>query len=1524
MAGTPGLDAGAAVGPYLNGNLPPLGPTSEMTVLEYYKGININLPMHVMPYPGTNKLICVAKEGRIFTFDDAPNAVAPVAAPDVFLDFSAKTFTNSDCGMTWLVFHPQFGQPGKNFVYVTYKWKPPVESGVVAAGNGSEAYWRLVRLTVITDGNGKPIADPASEQILIQQYDRQQFHDSGCMTFGPDGYLYVGIGDEGGANDQYNVGQKIDERLFSGILRIDVDQKPGNHAPLRQPVQLAMPMGWPDSYTANYSIPADNPFNNPAGTALEEFYAIGLRQPYRFSYDPVSQLMWLAESGQDSREELDIVQAGDNYGWPFREGMISRPTGPQPPTVPNPIIGNLKDPIWDASHATDACTVGGFVYRAAAFPQLIGKYLTVDNVTGHIRAHSYDGTVATNDLLTDMPSGSVYSGTSTIGWDTAGEPIFVKINGTGTRGSFYKLGIAPPASTRSVWYRFEDQDATNTTGYVSDNPENAVTNSLVGGVAAVAYDNESNLSGNVFYNAGSGQNPTGFTNSHGVTMASGDANGWPGNRQGDLTTQYKLGVINDFTAEVSFKPGAGSLAGGYQCFLGLDGLGGTTPPADGEDGPALQTFRLMRWGRDDAGAVPGLDLHNGDLFLNIRTLNPATNQWTTVPMKVLPRESFLADEWYHLAIVGDVAAGTLTVYRFSGGSYSQLGQVTGYVGNLQSNFWSIGRGAFGGNPADWVVNTDFDEVKITNQALDTSEFLYGAAPVVPDIPPVEPPFLLSQTGAFSDTPNMVPAQGVLPYDVNAPLWSDRAHKLRWIVVPNDGIHDSPSEKIQFKPEGSWKFPVGTVFIKHFELPVDDANPTVYRRLETRFYVMPETGEPYGFTYKWREDNSDAELMPAGLDENIDIATNGGGTRQETWTYPSSSDCRFCHNSNADHILGVKPWHLNGDVTYPETGRTANQLETLGAIGIFDNAFQPNLVPWMLKSRHVQDSAASLTERVRSYLDSNCSQCHQPDGVRAFFDARMTTPLENQGIIYGELENSDGDPANRVILPGDPNRSIMLRRLSSVGAIKMPPIAKHIVDQPAIDLMTAWIQTLGTGPLVTLSGPATTTGPFQVAVHFDQEVTGLTASDFSILGGTASGLTGSGQDYVLTVAITNVDRVDVLLPAATAQNAGGAGNYASAIYSQTVVDGNQADPAGLLAWYHLDELSGTVAADSSVDGIQNNGTLAGSSLPVWNTGSFDGGLGFNTNGHVSIANPIGNDFSFSFWLKTTQVFPRVTPAYAGAVIFYSDSPGSAADFVIAGTRSTGGTNRITMMTGNPTAAETNTHGTSSVNNGQWNHVVVTREKASGQVKIYVNGNLERTATGTTFTLNSNPAISIGGTPGAAANSFNGSLDEIQIYDRVLTQTEVTELGSGPPEVTPTIIPASDAYDDWTKAWFPGIYHLQGLKTAPGDFDLDGTTNFGEFAFGTNPQTHDFITVPISHNAPGGPVMLSFNALKDRSGAGYQVLVSDNMNAWQDATANISATSTTDIPGTAYEVVNVTYTPPVGTNGKQFFRIQAKQK
>ncbi|MCW1922275.1 PQQ-dependent sugar dehydrogenase [Luteolibacter arcticus] len=1490
----PGLDAPEAIGAYLNGNFPAVEPSStgEWTVQETYTGININLPMHLTPYPGTSKLLCVAKEGRIFLFEDNPAATTT----ETFLDLRSQTFVAnpvSDCGMTWLVFHPQFGVPGnpnRGYVYITYKWAP-------AGGDGHVSYWRLSRFTV---PDGSQAANPASELVLIQQYDRQEFHDSGCMMFGPDGYLYVAIGDEGGANDQFNVGQKINERLFSGILRLDVDNKPGNQpvTTRRQVQQIAMPSGWPNSFTTGYSIPADNPFVTPGKDYLEEFYAIGLRQPYRFSYDESSNTTWIGESGQDTSEELSILAPGANYGWPFREGSVAGPKA-QPATI----HGTLTAPVWDVLHAAgpDGCQVGGFVYRGAAHPDLVGKFLTVDNMSGRIRSFTKAGNVATATHLTDMPSGSVYSGTSTIGQDHAGEPVFIKINGTGARGRFMKLALVAPQATNPVWYRFEDQHASNSSGYLSDNPLNATVDAIDNGIAMLANDNGS-TSANVRFTASNGLTPAGTaSNAAGVRIVgTADANGYPGNAKGDLYTADKLGRLDDFTIELSFNPAAGSISTGFQCLLGLDGTTGVVPEG-GETGPPIQPFRLMRWGRTDDNVPPldnpGVPLENGDLFLNVRTLNPATQQWRSLAVHILDRTLFTADRWYHLAIVGNVSAGTLTVHSYENGSYVQRGQANGYVGNLQPGIWAVGRGMYNSAFADWVTDTNFDEIRIANAALPPSQFLYATQPWQPVVVVANPPSLLSETGAFSDLATLTPSPGVFPYSVNAPLWSDAAAKKRWIALPNNGTHDTPQEKIGFDPEGPWSFPPGTVFIKHFELPTDETNPSVLKRLETRFIVIPATGEPYGMTYKWRADGSEADLLPGGLSEDITITEAGGGTHVQTWDYPSPTDCRVCHNSNAGHVLGLKTWQLNGDLTYDRTGRTANQLETLADIGWFDSNYRPEHLSWFLKSRHIDDDTASLEVRVRSYLDSNCSQCHRPDGVRALFDARFTTPLVDQNLIRGALV----EPADeRIIMPGDLDHSMLRIRHGTTGPLKMPPLAKRVVDEKAAQVIADWILSLPSAPGVELTAPAIAGGAFTVAVHFSEAVTGLTADDFAVTGGSATGLTGSDADYVLSITPHASEDVAVHLPAGKAQ-AGEHGNYPSATH--TVIF---RDPA-LVAWLKLDESAGTSATDSSQE--ENHGTLVAMEPADRIAGKIGGALHFDsTDERITMGNVAPNDFTVSFWMRTTRAFPVTANPPAGLAIIHADSGGPTNDFLIAGTRENG-ISRISFQTGNALGTPNQIlHATSPVDTGAWVHVACTRVKSSGEMKIYINGVLEATRSGSVDTLNANGVLCIGATPGNAGTSYEGDLDQIRIHDRALTAAEILDL-SGESDALPP-------YEQWLADRLPGLSHLHGPDL---DLENDGTSNFGEFAFGGDPLVANVFPIPLDR-AGDGSVTLSYRARQAPAGATYQVQVGNNLTGWADANPDVTDVTRTPIPGTGYETVTVTYLPPADEE-KLFFRIEA---
>ena len=318
-------------------------------------------------------------------------------------------------------------------------------------------------------------------------------------------------------------------------------------------------------------------------------------------------------------------------------------------------------------------------------------------------------------------------------------------------------------------------------------------------------------------------------------------------------------------------------------------------------------------------------------------------------------------------------------------------------------------------------------------------------------PPTHPmPKLLSQTGAFADMETMTPQKFLIPYSVNSPLWSDGAVKTRWMALPEN-------TRIHFTPTGELTFPAGTVFVKTFQMPVDDANPNILRRLETRLLVRDTNGYVYGASYKWRADNSDADLVNAGTNENISIKTSTG-IRIQNWFYPGRQDCLTCHTYVSGGVLGVKTRQLDGDYTYPN-GVTDNQLRAWNHAGFFDTALDENDIPQFAKLVSITNFAAPLELRVRSYLDSNCSQCHRPGGVEAFFDARFDTPLERQNLINGPIADPLGISGAKIIVPGDTNKSVLFHRISITGGSQMPPLARNLNDTSAIPVIARWIQSL---------------------------------------------------------------------------------------------------------------------------------------------------------------------------------------------------------------------------------------------------------------------------------------------------------------------------------------------------------------------------------------------------------------------------------------------------------------------------------
>ncbi|RRQ48854.1 T9SS C-terminal target domain-containing protein [Maribacter algicola] len=321
------------------------------------------------------------------------------------------------------------------------------------------------------------------------------------------------------------------------------------------------------------------------------------------------------------------------------------------------------------------------------------------------------------------------------------------------------------------------------------------------------------------------------------------------------------------------------------------------------------------------------------------------------------------------------------------------------------------------------------------------------------------PQLLSETGAFSNLENLVPNEGLVPYDLIESFWSDGAEKKRWMVIPNDGTHDQVDEQIQFSENGNWGFPIGTVLIKHFELPLDANNPSLTKRLETRFSVKASDGSFYFVTYKWNNEETDAVLLNSGLDENIEIRNSNGSTSIQKWTYPSTQDCVACHNPATGGSLGPRTRYLNSQYTYEKTGVRANQLVTLSHLGILNQVIDDSRTQNYLTYKALNDGSATLDEKARSYLDLNCAYCHRPGGTgdRAQFDLQLFNSLQETGLLTSGINTPLGISGEKILYAGDASKSILYHRINSDDpSIMMPPIAKNKINEEGVVLIENWI------------------------------------------------------------------------------------------------------------------------------------------------------------------------------------------------------------------------------------------------------------------------------------------------------------------------------------------------------------------------------------------------------------------------------------------------------------------------------------
>ncbi|HWS53214.1 MAG TPA: PQQ-dependent sugar dehydrogenase [Pyrinomonadaceae bacterium] len=332
---------------------------------------------------GTNRLFIVEQPGRIKVLQ--PGA----AAPTLFLDISAKLSAGGERGLLGLAFHPFYHLNRRFFVNYT------------RAGDGA---------TVVSEfraSASNPNAADAAETVLLTVPQPFANHNGGMIEFGKDGYLYIGMGDGGSANDPGDRAQNVNN-LLGKMLRIDVNRPAGS-----------LP----------YSSPPDNPFFG-AAAGRDEIFAVGFRNPFRWSFDRQTGQLWAGDVGQGQREEIDIVTLGGNYGWRVFEG--TRCTGLGPASCASP---GYTPPVFEYAHSAGRCSItGGYVYRGTRGSLPVGSYVYADYCTGEIFLYQ-GGSPLTRLLDTALNVAS-------FGEDEAGELYVVGLGGTVQR---IRAASTPPA-----------------------------------------------------------------------------------------------------------------------------------------------------------------------------------------------------------------------------------------------------------------------------------------------------------------------------------------------------------------------------------------------------------------------------------------------------------------------------------------------------------------------------------------------------------------------------------------------------------------------------------------------------------------------------------------------------------------------------------------------------------------------------------------------------------------------------------------------------------------------------------------------------------------------------------------------------------------------------------------------------------------------------------------------------------------------------------------------------------------------
>ena len=329
------------------------------------------------------------------------------------------------------------------------------------------------------------------------------------------------------------------------------------------------------------------------------------------------------------------------------------------------------------------------------------------------------------------------------------------------------------------------------------------------------------------------------------------------------------------------------------------------------------------------------------------------------------------------------------------------------------------------------------------------------------------PKKLTETGIFASVKDHQVMPGIIPYSVNAQLWGDHAVKDRFLAIPGNGQIGFDEITYPQPSPGStpgWRFPDGTVLVKTFSMDMERGNSKSRKRLETRllhFQQFPGTqeyGDQYwrGYTYVWNDAQTEAVLVDEkGLDVPLKIKV-GDGFVEQNYRIPSRAECTLCHTNAHKFALGVATMQMNKDHNYG--GVTANQLATLEHIGIFSKPL-PKPPAELPKLADYDDASLPVEIRARSYLHSNCAHCHiKWGGGNAEFKLLATLPLKEMGIVnvppaHGSFNMKDA----KILVPGHPEKSILLHRMNITELGRMPHIGSRVVHESAVKVVSEWIK-----------------------------------------------------------------------------------------------------------------------------------------------------------------------------------------------------------------------------------------------------------------------------------------------------------------------------------------------------------------------------------------------------------------------------------------------------------------------------------